>query len=99
VPDGSRPGVSRGFELTPPADFNRDRHVDELDFDIFRACSAETAIAYAVVALPPLCPQSSDHGPPAVDLDLDGRIDQQDFGLFQRCMSGSLRTADVDCAK
>jgi hypothetical protein len=73
--------------LYAPADFNRDRFVDETDLVVFLSCLTGRD------AGPPAteCDRT--------DIDWDGDVDQDDFGLFQRCISGTSSPANPACAK
>lgn len=80
-------------------DFNCDRHVDLLDFDIFRACATGPSVAYDADALPPECTASVDpEGILAPDIDRDDDVDADDFAAWQRCYSGPAAFGDPNCA-
>lgn len=70
-----------------PADFNRDRFVDETDLVVFLACLTGPSAGPPAIE----CERT--------DIDWDGDVDQDDFGLFQRCISGTSSPADPDCAE
>jgi len=80
--DVGSPGIV--VRCSPPADFNRDGAVDELDLAFFLNCAAGPGIPVG-----PECQQA--------DLDGDGDVDANDFGIFQRCLSLSGITPDPDC--
>ncbi len=77
------PQASAPFEVL--GDFQRDGHVDQLDFSHFQACVTGAEV-----------PQL-DQGCGDADLDTDGDVDPDDFGLFQRCITGGDGPLDLGC--
>jgi len=68
------------------ADFNRDRYVEQSDFQHLFDC----------VTGPNAGPPAD--GCADADIDRDGDVDSEDFGLLQRCFSGFSSFADPNCA-
>ncbi len=66
-------------------DFQRDGHVDELDFEHFQGCLSGPGVSQVL----PACQDA--------DLDNDGDVDQSDFGILQRCLSGPEQMLDLSC--
>jgi hypothetical protein len=66
-------------------DFNRDGHIDSLDWSALVRCATGPSVPYDVLEPPPGCGMDVDpFGLLAGDLDRDGDIDSVDFGVLQR---------------
>lgn len=101
-PEGLSTATSNEFLISPTpavvADFNGDCYVDQIDYELFTACSTGPMVPYDPDHLPDGCmlPVNNLGGIDA-DFDGDGDVDQSDFGRFQRCYSGPDVFADPGC--
>ncbi len=92
--------ITFGQVPAPPGDFNFDRHVDLIDFEILLACVSGPNVAYDIANLPAGCTLTADvEAVIAADFDRDGDVDADDFGIWQLCYSGPEAFGDPSCAE